>query len=144
MPNTTLCQTAETSCIACCMNAYLNIPKSELEEVFGKRARVLNESDGPLDYQKRIEREEQNVPFCKFLGYLDSENNIVGCIIHPDHIGTENDLRKDPAVRREVCLSRECDSSKVFRRADEKTQDEINNFLSGMHWYRFSHFIAGE
>ena len=135
----TLCQTEQTSCIACCIREYLSIPENELETIFERRAIVKEDSNDMFDYNDRIQEVEPDVPFCKFIGYIDDNHRSVGCIIHPDQNGI--DLRQDPRIKRSTCLTHSCDSHKAFKNADENTRESMLEFLKGMGWYRISHFM---
>ena len=136
-----LCQTNQSSCVACCIGTYINAPQSELTAIFNRRAQILRDSDGPLDYYERSGGEEKDVPFCKFLGYLDEEASFVGCVIHPEHVNTGEDLRQDDRINRSVCSRHSCKTNDVFRNADETTRRAILEFIIGMDWYTFSHFM---
>ena len=140
MTESTLCQTV-ASCIACCMNSYLSIPKLELEDILRRRAHVLSESSGPFDYQQRLQTEEQNAPFCKFIGYLDSSENRVGCIIHTDHAKSSYDLRADSRVGRPICAKYAYKASNSFNQAGGRAKEKFIQSVSGMDWYLLSVLI---
>ena len=131
-----LCQT-EQNCIACCMGTYLDAPKSELEAIFDKRAKVMQEADGRKDYAKRIAKIEQDVPFCEFVGYVGDG---VGCTIHPANTEGE-DLRVELARCNSLGDRFKCKSDKIFDQAEKDIKEIMLEAVRGMCWYHFSHFV---
>jgi len=126
------------------MGDYINRPKSELTAVFDRRAEVLKNSRGPLDYHEKVTREEQSIPFCKFVSYLDETGSSIGCIIHPGNTDSERDLRQDERVKRSVCPTFSCKVNDIFKNGDEVTRDAMLDFIDGMDWYSLSHLIRQE
>lgn len=97
-----LCQVSETvSCGACC--GLYNLPhlsRVKLETMLSKRTEdfmsVVRTEDGIFEFQRRhkaphrLSRPYPQFHHCPFLGFIGDQKSRVGCLLHPDSDGNNN------------------------------------------------------
>ncbi len=95
----------QKSCAACC--GLYNVPDGTRPTLFRRlqtRTRAfgscLRSPESLLEYQSRIRSEEAVTPLdpgihvCEFVGFIDADRRIVGCLLHPSSPGNDGvDLR---------------------------------------------------
>lgn len=95
-----LCQSKTSSCGACCGLFNIDYPLAEIKKILTDRTEYFLEN---VDYSKRetvisfrevFEAKENNflkkdntIYNCPFLGYIDSIQSKIGCLIHPIKTG---------------------------------------------------------
>ncbi|MCX8000603.1 MAG: hypothetical protein N3A69_16910, partial [Leptospiraceae bacterium] len=96
-----LCQpNPNFSCGACCGILNLNLNKQELSQLLKERTQKFKEEVDfsknwtIVAYRQTQERRESSITkidpttyVCPFLGYIDSEEKKIGCMIHPSISG---------------------------------------------------------
>lgn len=93
------------SCVACCGLYNVNdATKPSLEEKLLVRTDLFEQTERSCealtDFRDRVSRSESSIPLdpvihvCEFVGFLDDNNHVVGCMLHPTTRGNRDiDLR---------------------------------------------------
>lgn len=130
-----LCHTEYTSCIACCIGDYINLPRRELEEKILFRTKIFNGSENPIIYYKDMMKIDPTI--CSFIGIVNYD--AVGCLIYPID---EEDIRSSDSIARQICSKFECSAKQNFDdKSDEEKQHTLIS-LSNLDWYELSKLIS--
>ncbi len=142
-----LCQPdAKRGCGGCC--ADFDQPRDGLERVFLSRkeafdAQVRGEDDLLL-FRKKTDLVEKGFRRCRFLAFLDNENETIGCLLHPGRTENKGKDLRDFGFYEDCgfCASNFCASSKNLLKRDVTDKQFFLLIQEDTDWYDYSRLFS--